>query len=282
MSTINPLDEAALHAAAETGAIVTVEEASVRGGLGGAVAEFTAANQPVPVERVGFPGFLPTGSVDWLFEEYGLTARRHRRRRPPRPGPQGMSMRVLAIDQGTTNTKAVLIDESGAILARASAPLTTSYPHPGWAEQSAADIWASVQAVIAADRRDPRTRPTPSPSPTSAKRWCSGTASTRQPICPAPIWQCRRTADDCAALIAAGHDPRSSPPPALASTRCSRPRKLAWVLRNVPAASDLLHPGPPARRHGRQLAPVEPDRRRHLCHRPFQRQPHPAVRHPHA
>jgi transketolase len=73
-STINPLDEDALHAAAATGAIVTVEEASVRGGLGGAVAEFSAAHRPVPVERVGFPGFLPTGSVDWLFREYGLSA----------------------------------------------------------------------------------------------------------------------------------------------------------------------------------------------------------------
>jgi transketolase len=72
-SSLNPLDEEALHAAAATGAIVTVEEASVRGGLGGAVAEFTAGHRPVPVERVGFPGFLPTGSVDWLFREYGLS-----------------------------------------------------------------------------------------------------------------------------------------------------------------------------------------------------------------
>jgi len=72
-STINPLDEAALHAAAATGAIVTVEEASIRGGLGGAVAEFTSAHKPVPVERLGFPGFLPTGSVEWLFKEYGLS-----------------------------------------------------------------------------------------------------------------------------------------------------------------------------------------------------------------
>ena len=74
ISTLNPLDPEALHEAAATGAIVTVEEASVRGGLGGAVSEFTAAHRPVPVECVGFPGFLPTGSVDWLFREYGLTA----------------------------------------------------------------------------------------------------------------------------------------------------------------------------------------------------------------
>jgi transketolase len=74
MATLSPIDTAAVLAAAELGAIVTVEEAGVRGGLGGAVAEITAANRPVPVERVGFPGFLPTGSVEWLFERFGLTA----------------------------------------------------------------------------------------------------------------------------------------------------------------------------------------------------------------
>ncbi len=72
-ATLNPLDEEAVLDAAATGAIVTVEEASVRGGLGGAVAEFTAANTPVPVERVGFPGFQPTGSVAYLFEQNGIT-----------------------------------------------------------------------------------------------------------------------------------------------------------------------------------------------------------------
>jgi transketolase len=73
-STINPLDEAAIDAAAATGAIVTVEEAGIRGGLGGAVAEYTAANRPVPVERVGFAGFQPTGSLAYLFAASGLTA----------------------------------------------------------------------------------------------------------------------------------------------------------------------------------------------------------------
>ena len=74
MHTLNPLDEAAVLAAAkETGALVTVEEAHVSGGLGGGVAELTAASHAVPVERVGFPGFMPTGSVDMLFEEYGIS-----------------------------------------------------------------------------------------------------------------------------------------------------------------------------------------------------------------
>ena len=73
MATVNPLDEASILAAAETGAIVTVEEHSVRGGLGGAVAEVVTANTPVPMRIMGFPGFLPTGSAEWLMDHFGLT-----------------------------------------------------------------------------------------------------------------------------------------------------------------------------------------------------------------
>lgn len=73
MATVNPLDEAVIAAATETGAIVTVEEHSVRGGLGGAVAEVVISTNPVPMRILGFPGFVPTGSADWLFEHFGLT-----------------------------------------------------------------------------------------------------------------------------------------------------------------------------------------------------------------
>jgi transketolase len=73
MATVNPLDEAAILSAAETGAIVTVEEHSVRGGLGGAIAEIVTANTPVPMRIMGFPGFVPTGSAEWLMEHFGLT-----------------------------------------------------------------------------------------------------------------------------------------------------------------------------------------------------------------
>lgn len=74
MASIAPLDEAAIHAAADLGAIVTVEEHSVRGGLGGAVAEIVAGYRPCPVQILGFPGFLPTGSAKFLFEKFGLTS----------------------------------------------------------------------------------------------------------------------------------------------------------------------------------------------------------------
>jgi transketolase len=73
--SITPLDEdSVLTAARETGALVTCEEALSRGGMGGAVAELCASAHPVPVERVGFDGFQPTGDVATLFEQAGLTA----------------------------------------------------------------------------------------------------------------------------------------------------------------------------------------------------------------
>jgi len=59
-------------------------------------------------------------------------------------------MTVLAIDQGTSSTKAVLVADDGVVLARASARVSCFYPHPGWVEQDAEELWDSVQAVIAA------------------------------------------------------------------------------------------------------------------------------------
>lgn len=75
ISTIAPLDVDAIVAAArETGAIVTAEEAVSKGGLGAAVATTVVTNAPVPMRILGTDHFAPTGSVEWLFEHYGLTA----------------------------------------------------------------------------------------------------------------------------------------------------------------------------------------------------------------
>jgi len=76
MSTIRPLDTAAVLAAvAETGGIVTVEEHTIYGGLGSAVAEVVVTHQPAPMRILGVPGvFAPTGSAEWLLEHFGLTA----------------------------------------------------------------------------------------------------------------------------------------------------------------------------------------------------------------
>ncbi|SPE38617.1 putative transketolase C-terminal section [Candidatus Sulfopaludibacter sp. SbA3] len=74
MSTVRPLDRRAIVEAAIAGPIVTIEEHTVAGGLGGAVAEVVVENHPVRMRLLGIPGeFAPTGSPEFLFEHFGLT-----------------------------------------------------------------------------------------------------------------------------------------------------------------------------------------------------------------
>jgi transketolase len=76
MSSMAPIDrETIVQAAKETAGIVTVEEHSVYGGLGGAVAEIVALEHPTRMKILGVPGvFAPTGSAEFLLEHFGLTA----------------------------------------------------------------------------------------------------------------------------------------------------------------------------------------------------------------
>jgi transketolase len=75
MSTVRPLDRKAVVDAAGIGPIVTVEEHTIHGGLGSAVAEVVVTNRPVPMRILGVPGvFAPTGSASWLLDYFELTA----------------------------------------------------------------------------------------------------------------------------------------------------------------------------------------------------------------
>jgi glycerol kinase len=151
--------------------------------------------------------------------------------------------RILAIDQGTTNTKALLIAESGEILARASTPLTTSYPHAGWAEQSADDIWTSVQAVIAqiaAQTDGPIDGIAIANQRETIVVW---DARNSAPICPAIIWQCRRTAEVCEELTTAGHNTQVRDLTGLDINPLFPASKLAWVMENIEGAAALAKAG---------------------------------------
>ena len=55
---------------------------------------------------------------------------------------------VLAIDQGTSNTKAIVIDRQAKIVAKASVPMEIAFPQPGWVEQDPLAIWKAVQTVV--------------------------------------------------------------------------------------------------------------------------------------
>jgi glycerol kinase len=104
---------------------------------------------------------------------------------------------VVAIDQGTTNTKALALDEEGRVAARHSVPTPVAYPRPGWVEQSGGEIWrATIEAL------DGCLSALPDGSPIAALGLANQRESvllwrrsTGQPIGPCVTWQCRRSSD---------------------------------------------------------------------------------------
>src|SRR3954447_26820797 len=107
---------------------------------------------------------------------------------------------ILAIDQGTSATKAVLVDAAGAIVARGSAPVRLSTPRPGWVEQDAEEMWASAQAAVPACVTGQRVAAVGlSTQRESLLVW---DRATGEPVGPMLSWQDQRTRADCEALRA--------------------------------------------------------------------------------
>jgi glycerol kinase len=147
-----------------------------------------------------------------------------------------MTTAILAIDQGTTNSKAVLVSATGEILARGASPVGIEHPQPGWVEQSPLRLWQSVQEAIAACLR---AAPVVdilgiaiSNQRESVTVW---DAATGEPLGPVVSWQCRRTAPTCAELIAAGHAPRVQALTGLPIDPMFPGPKMKWLLDRVPA-----------------------------------------------
>ncbi|KKX27078.1 FGGY family carbohydrate kinase [Rhizobium sp. LC145] len=150
---------------------------------------------------------------------------------------------VIAIDQGTTNTKAILVDAAGGLVAKASAPLRSHYPRPGWAEQSAEDIWTSVQTAIADLVRCGTFEIEGLAIANQRETLVVWDAKTGNPIAPAILWQCRRTTPACEALIANGANTRVVEATGLSINALFPASKLAWILQNVSEAAPLAAQG---------------------------------------
>lgn len=151
---------------------------------------------------------------------------------------------ILAIDQGTTNTKALLVAPDGSVLLSRSRPMQVTYPQPGWAEQSASDIWEAVAALIAelvAAAPDAQIAALAvSNQRETVVLW---EAATGRPIAPAVIWQCARSAERCAALREAGHADEIVARSGLGIDPLFPAAKIAWLLDSIPGARDRAAAG---------------------------------------
>ena len=143
---------------------------------------------------------------------------------------------LLAIDQGTSNTKAIVIDRQGQIVAKASLPMEIAFPRPGWVEQDPLAIWKAVQVVVdgcleqvSADRL------TAIGISNQRETILAWDRSSGEPLGPAVIWQCRRTADFCQHLREQGLEPFLRERTGLTIDPLFSASKGRWLLKQIEA-----------------------------------------------
>jgi glycerol kinase len=142
---------------------------------------------------------------------------------------------ILVLDAGTTSTRAIAFSPAGDIVASAQRPLTQHYPQSGWVEHDAGEIWRLSRDCLL-DVADQVGAP---------RIACIGITNQREtivfwdnisgePLAHAIVWQDRRTADACATLKAAGHEPAVQAATGLLLDPYFSATKIRWALDNWP------------------------------------------------
>ncbi len=153
---------------------------------------------------------------------------------------------VMALDQGTTSSRCILFDKSGNICSLAKKEFTQHYPRPGWVEHDPLEIWSSQMAVaveamssIGADAEDIDSIGITNQRETTIV-W---NKETGQPVYPAIVWQCRRTADMIDRLNADGLGDAVRRKTGLIPDAYFSGTKIRWILDNVPGAQEDAEQG---------------------------------------
>jgi len=153
---------------------------------------------------------------------------------------------ILAVDQSTSGTKALLVDRSGAIVAKSAAEHTQYYPRPGWVEHDPIEIYESVKRTIreamhaAGVSADQLAALSITNQRETAVLW---DRTTGLPVTRAIVWQCQRTADDCATLAAAGHEETVRAATGLMIDPYFSATKWSWMLDHTEGARERAERG---------------------------------------
>lgn len=140
---------------------------------------------------------------------------------------------ILAIDEGTTNSKAVLVDQAGGIIASGSALVPITYPQSGWVQQDANEIWeATKDAINNCLQKAPDVKITAIGISNQRESILIWNRKTSEPLGPVITWQCRRTTAACDAFKQAGHEPEVIAKTGLPLDPMFPPTKVAWLIEN--------------------------------------------------
>ena len=153
---------------------------------------------------------------------------------------------VLAIDQSTSATKALLFDETGQRLDRESHEHRQHYPQPGWVEHDAEEIWQNLLKVTKSliGRNAQRIGDLAGISITNQRETIVVfDRKTGQPLYPAIVWQCQRSDELCAAHVAAGNENLIQTRTGLRLNPYFSGSKLQWLVENQPEIKAKLDTG---------------------------------------
>jgi glycerol kinase len=153
---------------------------------------------------------------------------------------------ILALDQGTTSSRAILFDHLGRPRFRAQRELPQHYPKPGWVEHDANEIWESQLAVaqqVLHESKIPANRLAAIGITNQRETTLLWDRRTGKPIHRAIVWQDRRTAPLCDALRSEGHEAEISQRTGLVLDPYFSATKIRWILDHVDEARMLAHQG---------------------------------------
>ena len=153
---------------------------------------------------------------------------------------------VLAFDQGTTSSRAIVFDHAGSILGVAQREFTQHFPNPGWVEHDAEEIWRTqleVAREVFADCQLTATDVAAIGITNQRETTVLWDRATGEPVHHAIVWQDRRTAEYCDSLREAGHTDRVQQKTGLLIDSYFCATKLRWLLNHVPDARERADNG---------------------------------------
>jgi len=157
-----------------------------------------------------------------------------------------MKKYILALDQGTTSSRAILFDHQGRILGSAAQEFPQYFPQPGWVEHDPNEIWNSQLAVarkVLLDNHIESNQILAIGIANQRETTVVWDRATGEPVAPAIVWQDRRTADACEALRAAGKAKKITDITGLELDAYFSATKLQWLLDHVPGARERARKG---------------------------------------
>lgn len=153
---------------------------------------------------------------------------------------------ILALDQGTTSSRCILFDKGGNIRSMAQKEFTQYYPNPGWVEHDPMEIW-STQLAVAAEamaRLGGKAEDIEGIGITNQREttivWDK---ESGEPVYPAIVWQCRRTAERIDRLIKEGFDKKIREKTGLIPDAYFSASKIEWILNHVEGARERADAG---------------------------------------